>query len=562
MSTTSEQANSLMESTIKDVHLLYRKRQMKNNNCSKKKSEDKPKKEIIPFTNATEKMLLASFLFSKEAPEDLHDVKLKHFQSVVIRNMVKLVCDFYERYTRIPSPEEFHQCLTSFLNSKEEKDLGAPRAEYHDVYEEILSLKGEDFEPAQDLFRRFARHRAHEEALDKIFDTKMLERGDYDGVHGLMVEAYDTGSRDGGLRKLSDIEAKDVEWLWENHIPLGEITILAGDPGVGKSYFSYFLGAQVSTGGTWPNTPNRAIESGKVLILSTDEDPNYCIRPRSDAAGADIDKILVLEGARDKRGRIRIINLTRDIHRLEDILKKDKSYRLLVIDPLSDYVGRIDQHSYGDVRWALNPLLVLARKYHVAVVGIMHCNKNTSLQVLYRIMGSMGFMAMAGSVWLIAKDREDEEQKRRFFAPLKHRLGPEQKALAFRLDNLGKVAKVVFESEPVEDSFDIEEALMPQERAGETKRAKKFILGMLKDGPVLTEEIKSAARDEGIAWATLRRARGKMRGVKAEKENKLRGKWSWYLDEFTQKQALMEADAKARVEVTREKHKEAPEEKK
>jgi hypothetical protein len=246
---------------------------------------------------------------------------------------------------------------------------------------------------------------------------------------------------------------------------------------------------------------------------------------------------------------------------LEDILKKDKSYRLLLIDPLSDYVGRIDQHSYGDVRWALNPLLVLARKYHVAVVGIMHCNKNTSLQVLYRIMGSMGFMAMAGSVWLIAKDREDEEQKRRFFAPLKHRLGPEQKALAFRLDNLGKVAKVVFESEPVEDSFDIEEALMPQERAGETKRAKKFILGMLKDGPVLTEEIKSAARDEGIAWATLRRARGKMRGVKAEKENKLRGKWSWYLDEFTQKQALMEADAKARVEVTREKHKESSENK-
>jgi len=535
---------------------------MNENNYSKKKSEDKPKKEIIPFTNATEKMLLASFLFSKEAPEDLHDVKLKHFASVVIRNMVKLVCDFYEKYTRIPSPEEFHQCLDSFLNSKEEKDLGAPRSEYCDVYEEMLSLREEDFEPAQDLFRGFARRRAHEKALDKIIEKRMLEKENYDGIHSLMIEAYDTGSRDGGLRKLSDIEAKDVEWLWENHMPTGEITILAGDPGVGKSYFSYFLSAQVSIGGFWPNAPDRAIESGKVLILSTDEDPNYCIRPRSDAAGADVDKILVLEGAHDKRGGIRIINLTRDIHRLEDILKKDKSYRLLVIDPLSDYVGRIDQHSYGDVLWALNPLLVLARKYHVAVVGIMHCNKNTSLQVLYRIMGSMGFMAMAGSVWLIAKDREDEEQKRRFFAPLKHRLSPEQKALAFRLENLGRVAKVVFESEPVEDSFDIEEALVPQERSSETKRAKKFILEMLKDGPVLTEEIKSAARDEGIAWATLRRAREKMRGVKADKENKPRGKWFWYLDEFTKKQALMEADAKARTEAIREKHKESSEEKK
>jgi len=533
---------------------------MNENNHSKKKNEDKPKKEIIPFTNATEKMLLASFLFSKEAPEDIHDVKLKHFESVVIKDMVKIICDFYEKYSRLPNPEEFHQCLTSFLDSKEEKDLPAPRSEYCDVYEEILLLKGEDFEPAQDLFRSFARHRAHDEALDKIIEKKMLEKEDYDGIHSLMIEAYDTGSRDGGLRKLSDIEAKDVEWLWQNHIPLGEITILAGDPGVGKSYFSYFLSAQVSIGGTWPNAPNTAIESGKVLILSTDEDPHYCIRPRSDAAGADIDKILVLEGARDKRGRIRIINLTRDIHRLEDILKKDKSYRLVVIDPLSDYVGRIDQHSYGDVRWALNPLLTLARKYHVAIVGIMHCNKNTSLQVLYRIMGSMGFMAMAGSVWVIAKDREDEEQKRRFFAPLKHRLGPEQKALAFRLENLGKVARVVFESEPVEDSFDIEEALVPQERAGETKKAKKFLLSTLKDGPMPTKEVKSAARDEGISWGTLRKAKEKM-GIRASKGKEEGGKWFWELDEFTKGKALVEADAKARVEAVREKHKESSEEK-
>ncbi|TET69637.1 MAG: hypothetical protein E3J56_09310 [Candidatus Aminicenantes bacterium] len=561
MSTTSEQANSLMESTIKDVHLFYRKRQMNENNCSKKKSEDKPKEEATPFTNATEKTLLASFLFSKEAPEDIHDVKLKHFQSIVIKNMVKLIRDFYEKYSRIPSPEEFHQCMDSFLNSKEEKDLSPPKSEYCDVYEEILLLEGEDFEPAQDLFRRFARLRAHDEALDKIIEKRMVEKEEYDGIHGLMIEAYDVGSRDGGLRKLSDIEAKDVEWLWENHIPLGEITILAGDPGVGKSYFSYFLSAQVSTGGSWPNNPNRAIESGKVLILSTDEDPNYCIRPRSEAAGANIDNILVLEGARDKRGRIRIINLTRDIHRLEDILKKDKSYRLLVIDPLSDYVGRIDQHSYGDVRWALNPLLTLARKYHVAIVGIMHCNKNTSLQVLYRIMGSMGFMAMAGSVWVIAKDREDEENKRRYFAPLKHRLGPEQKALAFRLDNLGKVAKVVFESEPVEDSFDIEEALVPQERAGETKKAKRFLLSTLKDGPMLRNEIKSAARDEGISWGTLRRAKDKM-GIGARKGKEEGGKWFWDLNEFTRRKALMEADAESRIEATREKHKEAPEDKK
>jgi putative DNA primase/helicase len=338
-----------------------------------------------------------------------------------------------------------------------------------------------------------------------------------------------------------------VHWLWENHIPLGEITLHIGDPGVGKSYFSYFLSAQVSKGGYWPNYPNRRIKDGKVLILSTDEDPNYAIRPRADAAGADTDKIFILEGSHDEQGRIKILNLTRDIHRLENILRKDEGYRLVIIDPLSDYLGRVDSHKYSDVRWAMAPINALARKYHVAIVGIMHCNKNTSLQVLYRIMGSMGFPSVARSIWLVAKDREDEENQRRYFSPLKNNLAPEQDTLAFQLENLGKVAKVVFESEPVEQDFDIEDVLAPQERTSETKRAKKFLLETLKDGAMLNTEVKKLSRDEGISWGTLRRAKDKL-DITAIKENKLGGKWFWELNEFTRRTALVEAEAESRSE--------------
>jgi len=41
-------------------------------------------------------------------------------------------------------------------------------------------------------------------------------------------------------------------------MPTGEITILAGDPGVGKSYFSYFLSAQVSIGGFLAQCPRQS----------------------------------------------------------------------------------------------------------------------------------------------------------------------------------------------------------------------------------------------------------------------------------------------------------------
>jgi len=523
------------------------------------KVNEKTKEEIMPFTLAIQERIFATVLFDKKALENIHDLKPRYFENPILRDMTNLIINFFKKYSKVPEMDEFSEELVNLIENKG-KHLPVPEKEYLDTFDEILSLKTSHLKYSKDLFLKFIRFQAFKEAIMES-GQKLLGRFDFEGIIKKVNEAASIGSlEDGALRTLSTIEPKDVAWLWESRIPLGEITLLVGDPGVGKSYFSYFLSAQISKGGSWPDAPDKPIESGKVLILSTDEDPNYAIRPRSDAAGADADKITVLEGSHGEKGEIKILNLTRDIYRMEEIFKKNKEYRLWIIDTLTDYLGRLDSNKYSDVRWALIPVLALARKYNVAIVGILHCNKNTSLQVLYRIMGSMGFAAVARSIWIIAKDRDDEENKRRYFAPLKNNLAPPQKPLAFRLENLGKVAKVVFEDKPVEDSFDIEEVLVPQERAGETKRAKKFLLDILKDGAMATKEIKSAARNEDISWGTLKRAKDKMSGVKAIKDKGVGGKWFWDLDEFTRGQALAEADAepktiKERVEERREKHK-------
>ena len=522
----------------------------------------KEKQETYEFTPDIQKKIVAMVLSDQQTfEENIRLVRPEYFDSIVLGGLITLITNFFNKYFRSPTEDELLQELEVFL----ERDKRLPSSEFLDVYKEIVEMaKNDNFDYIRDNVVDFGRSQAFRKAIWEALE-KRLEKRDYDGIVNSINEAASIGTKDGQLRTLSSIEAKDVEWLWESHIPLGELTLLIGDPGTGKSYFSYFLSAQISKGGSWPNAPDKLIDSGKVLILSTDEDPNYAIRPRSEAAGADIEKIVVLEGTRDEKGRIQIINLTKDINRLEEILKKDKSYRLVLIDPLSDYIGHVDTHKYSDVRWALAPILALARKYRVAIVGIMHCNKSTTLQVLYRIMGSMGFPSVARSIWWIGKDRDNEEGNRRYFSPLKNNLAPEQKTLAFRLENLGKLAKVVFESEPVEESFSIEEAVAPQEKASETKRARKFLMDILKDGAVATNEIKSVARDEGISWGTLRRAYDKIRGIRSFKEKKAGGKWLWELDEFTKRQALVEASvesrsAKERVEEAREKHKEKPKE--
>ena len=505
---------------------------------------EKQNQEIYDFTQDIQKMIVAWLLTENQAlKENIGLVRPEYFDNPVLRDLTTLIIDFFNKYSRHPTEDELLQKLDSFLS----KNKRLPSDEYLNVFENLIKLtRNSNFDYIRDAVVDFGRHQSFIKAL--LESGNYLKKGDYDGLVNSINQAASVGVKDGGLRALSDIEAEEVEWLWKYHIPLGELTLLIGDPGIGKSYFSYFLSAQVSKGGSWPDAPTELIKNGKVLILSTDEDPNYAIRPRSEAAGADVSKIYVLEGSRDAEGRIKILNLTKDIHRLEDILEKDNDYRLILIDPLSDYIGHVDTHKYSDVRWALNPINAVARKYHVAIVGIMHCNKNTSLQVLYRIMGSMGFPSVARSIWLIAKDREDEENKRRYFSPLKNNLAPEQKTLAFCLKNLGKIAKVIFESEPVPHDCDIEEELVPVERVGETKRAKHFLRETLKDGALPTKEIKSAARDEAITWGTLRRAKDKMGCIIAFKEGGVRGKWSWKLNEFNRKMALLESDAEKRKE--------------
>lgn len=49
---------------------------------------------------------------------------------------------------------------------------------------------------------------------------------------------YDEQRKQAPLTILSEVETQQVDWLWHRRIPLGKITILDGDPGMGKSLLS------------------------------------------------------------------------------------------------------------------------------------------------------------------------------------------------------------------------------------------------------------------------------------------------------------------------------------
>src|SRR5262249_4774373 len=158
------------------------------------------------------------------------------------------------------------------------------------------------------------------------------------------------------------------------------------------------------TGTGWPDEASDA-PIGDVLILQAEDDPAITVRPRLERLGADVDRVLTVPADRTA------LSLDAGLPRLERVLAAIGTVRLVIIDPLTSYLGKLDYTKDTEVRRALGPLKALAERYNVAVVAVMHLNKNQQQQISYRVGGSIAFSGVARSVVLVAKDREDEGRR-------------------------------------------------------------------------------------------------------------------------------------------------------
>src|SRR5437879_4848618 len=81
-----------------------------------------------------------------------------------------------------------------------------------------------------------------------------------------------------GTEMFFAIEPEPITWLWRGYLPLGEVTVIDGHPGAGKSTLTIDVAARVSTGRAWPDgSPN---QDGAVLLISAEDSPSKVIRPR------------------------------------------------------------------------------------------------------------------------------------------------------------------------------------------------------------------------------------------------------------------------------------------
>ncbi|MEJ5342972.1 MAG: AAA family ATPase [Thermogutta sp.] len=333
---------------------------------------------------------------------------------------------------------------------------------------------------------------------------------------------------------LEEVVARPVEWLWDKRIPLGRITLLVGKPGQGKSFLTCDFAARVTTGTPWPDgTP---CQKGSVLMLTLEDDPADTIRPRLDAMHADVARVRILKAVnyRDIDGVQRQRGLTlADLPVIEKALESLSDCRLLVIDPIGDFLGgRVDSHRDNEIRAVLTPLAELARRRKVAVLVVMHRRKSAGDGGADdTAMGSRGFTGIARSVWHVTRDANDK--KRRLFLPGKQNLAEELPGLAFRI--AGEPPHVEWEREPVNISADEgleaeRQASRPGPEADALEDAKAFLLAALSAGPRLAKDVRQEWMEAHCgSEKTLKRAKITL-GIMSYRE-KVPGPWFWRLPE-------------------------------
>lgn len=335
-------------------------------------------------------------------------------------------------------------------------------------------------------------------------------------------------------RMLDTVQEKPIEWLWPGRIACGKVTLIAGDPGLGKSQITAALAGVVTRGGFWPVDLVKC-NSGAVVFLSSEDDAADTIKPRLVAVGADLSKCAILDAVQevDESGTIvkRSFNLKSDLERLARVVKEIGNVRLIVVDPITAYLGGVDSHKNSDVRALLSPLGDFAEKNRLAILGVSHLNKSTAQDALLRINGSLAFVAAARAAFIAVKDKNDPG--RRLLLPLKNNLAKDTGGLAFSiadytLESGIETSCIEWEPEPVTMTAD--EALGASMRRADNSQieeAKRFLSGLLENIAMPSSDVKAEAEEAGYSWATIRRAQEEL-GIKPKKET-YNGGWIWSL---------------------------------
>lgn len=302
------------------------------------------------------------------------------------------------------------------------------------------------------------------------------------------------------IKSLSEVNPREINWLWINRIPFGGVTIIEGDGGIGKSFISISVASILSSGRALFGQNQFAPIN--VMLLSLEDDPEVVLRKRADANGGNCQKIFFLD---------KTFPLTNENINLLETKLAEKNIQLLFIDPIVGYFesGK-DMNKGTDVRQLMNSLHQVAKKLNIAIVCIRHWNKSKDIKASSRGSGSVDFRNAARSVLSVAKGADGNS----YLEVTKTNYSVPSTSLEFQIkDNIliwkGETFKTI-------DEVIAEQTNNTEEHISQLEEAVEFLEIELIGKRAKSSNIHKLARENGISETTLKRAKRKL-GIKATK---------------------------------------------
>lgn len=230
------------------------------------------------------------------------------------------------------------------------------------------------------------------------------------------------------------VEESDQKWLWYKRIPMGLVTLVSGVGGVGKTKALANIITTVFKQEEFPDGIFPGTERGHVVFLTTEND-EIMLGKDFAAQGCTEEEegpfIHVINFLReDGSDEDFVFDIDQDLPALTAVL--DEWHPIaLVIDPLREFHSRKDIDSRA-VRSLMMKLNQLAKKYQLALIGVIHWNKDEKGSKSNRMAGSHQYRDGVRSVIII--DQDSKDKKTRLFIQDKMNIAEEPDDLSFTIE--------------------------------------------------------------------------------------------------------------------------------
>lgn len=371
------------------------------------------------------------------------------------------------------------------------------------------------------------------EQMDRIYRSSSLMREKWDEVHGEDTygdmtikraiadckEVFDRNTAEEDFRAytgeslnesasvtvLSTVEERAVDWTFTDYIPRGQVTIMAGEGGSGKTTVWCRIAAAVSNGELWdfsedsPMYADAARVPQKVMFFSAEDSVSYVLKRRLKANGANLDNCLTIDIA---DSRFKYIQFNAPF--VEQLIAEHRP-SLVIFDPLQAFIpATIKMGDRNAMRSCLEPLIGLGERYSCSFLIIVHANKLGGVWGRKRIADSADIWDIARSVLMVG---DTDEKGIRYLSHEKSNYSKTARTILFEIEG-EKFEKKGYTDRKDKDFITAADRARPTPAKDE---AKEFILNFLEDGKKEVSELDSMAKAQGISGITLKRAKAELK---------------------------------------------------